>query len=169
VSPMDAHEIMRRTIAKAGVKAVAADLALSSSLVYKWCQPKGEHASGAGNPLERIVELCRITGDASPVIWLCEQLDGYFVEYITPDATKADERALAMTQRILREFSEMLDMVSRSIAHEDGIDQDEARAIRVEWEDLKRVSEQFVLGCEMGRYLPERRASRQRTNKEDKT
>ncbi len=152
---MDAHEIMRRTIAKAGVKAVASDLALSSSLVYKWCQPKGEDNSGAGNPLDRIAELCRITGDMSPIVWLCEQVNGFFVENVTPDASSADGRALCMTQRILREFSEMLDMVSRSIAHENGIDMDEARAIRVEWEDLKRVAEQFVLGCEMGRYLPE--------------
>ncbi len=151
---MNSHEIMRRTIAKAGVKSVASDLALSSSLVYKWCQAKGEDASGAGNPLDRILALCRITGDAAPIIWLCEQVNGFFVENVTPDVTQADERALTMTQRILKEFSEMLDMVSRSIAHEGGIDKDEARAIRVEWEDLKRVSEQFVLGCEMGHYLP---------------
>ncbi len=152
---MESHEIMRRAVGEVGVKAVAADMALSSSLVYKWCQPKGEDNSGAGNPLDRIAELCRITGDMSPIVWLCEQVNGFFVENVTPDAAHADERALGMTQRILKEFSEMLDMVARSIAHENGIDTDEARAIRVEWEDLKRVAEQFVLGCEMGRYLPE--------------
>lgn len=159
---MESHEIMRHAVEGIGVKAVAAEMALSSSLVYKWCQPKGEDNSGADNPLDRIAELCRITGDMAPVVWLCEQVKGFFVENVTPDATQADERALIMTQRILREFSEMLDMVSRSIAHENGIDPDEARAIRVEWEDLKRVSEQFVLGCEMGRYLPETYKVKQR-------
>jgi hypothetical protein len=152
---MDSHDIMRSAVARVGAKAVASDMALSSSLVYKWCQPKGEANSGAENPLDRITELCRITGDSTPIVWLCEQANGFFVENVTPDTTHADERALVMTQRILKEFSEMLDMVSRSIAHENGIDMDEARAIRVEWEDLKRVAEQFVLGCEMGRYLPE--------------
>ncbi len=151
---MDSHEILRRTIDRAGAKAVAGELAVSRSLIYKWCEAKGETASGAGNPLDRILSLCRLTGDPSPIIWLCEQVNGFFVDNITPDATRADGRALVMTQRILKEFSEMLDMVSRSLAHEDGIDRDEARAIRVEWEDLKRVSEQFVLGCEMGHYLP---------------
>lgn len=152
---MDSHEIMRRAVGAVGVKAVAADMAVSSSLVYKWCQPKGEDCSGAGNPLDRIAEICTITGDNSPIVWLCEQVNGFFVENVTPDSAHADERALAMTQSILQEFSEMLDMVARSIAHENGIDTDEARSIRVEWEDLKRVAEQFVLGCEMGRYLPE--------------
>ncbi len=163
---MESHEIMRRTIAGVGVKAVAADMALSRSLVYKWCQPKGVDNSGADNPLDRIAEVCRITGDMSPIVWLCEQVNGFFVENITPDAAQADVRALTMTQRILKEFSEMLDMVSRSIAHENGIDPDEARAIRVEWEDLKRVSEQFVLGCEMGRYLPATYKGKPQANKE---
>lgn len=152
---MDSHEIMRRTIAKAGVKSVAADLALSSSLVYKWCQAKGEEACGAGNPLDRILALCRITGDPAPIVWLCEQVNGFFVENMPPDAADTDVRALIMTQRILHEFSEMLDMVSQSMANDGGIDADEAKQIRVEWEDLKRVAEQFVLGCEMGLYKPE--------------
>ncbi len=165
---MESHEIMRRAIGNVGVKAVAADMALSSSLVYKWCQPKGDDNSGADNPLDRIAELCQITGDVSPIVWLCEQVNGFFVENVTPDAAAADVRALSMTQRILKEFSEMLDMVSRSIAHENGIDPDEARAIRVEWEDLKRVSEQFVLGCEMGSYLPDTYKQRQRVKQGEK-
>lgn len=165
---MNSHEIMRRTIAKAGVKAVASDMALSSSLVYKWCQAKGEDASGADNPLDRLLHLCRITGDPAPIIWLCEQMNAFFVENVTPDAASADERALVMTQRILKEFSEMLDMVSRSMADDGGIDKDEARAIRVEWEDLKRVAEQFVLGCEMGHYHPDKvRTDGKKTTREE--
>jgi len=104
------------------------------------------------------------------IIWLCEQVDGFFVENITPDATQADERALIMTQRILKEFSEMLDMVSRSMANDGGIDKDEARAIRVEWEDLKRVAEQFVLGCEMGHYKPDPvRSTKKKPTREEPT
>ncbi len=151
---MNSHEVMRRTIAKAGVKAVAADLALSHSLVYKWCQAKGEDASGAENPLDRILTLYRITGDPGPILWLCEQVNGYFVANIVPDGTDNGISALAMTQSILKEFSELLDMVSQSLKVDDGISPDEARGIRVEWEDLKRVAEKFVLGCEMGRYAP---------------
>ena len=152
---MDSHEILRKTIAKAGVKAVASDMALSQSLVYKWCQAKGEDASGADNPLDRLLTLCQITGDHAPIVWLCEQVNGFFVENISPDSTASDLSALAMAQRILKEFSEMLDMVSQSLRNDGGIDKDEARSIRVEWEDLKRVAEKFVLGCEMGHYEAE--------------
>ncbi len=151
---MDSYEVMRKTIARAGVKAVASDLALSQSLVYKWCEAKGADASGAGNPLDRILTLCRVTGDPAPIVWLCEQVNGYFVENIVPDGTDNGLGALAMTQSILKEFSELLELVSQSMKSDGGISPDEARSIRVEWEDLKRVSEQFVLGCEMGRYAP---------------
>ncbi len=158
---MNSHEILKKTIAKAGVKTVAADMALSQSLIYKWCQAKGEESSGADNPLDRLLTLCQITGDSTPVVWLCEQINGFFVENITPESTRQDLSALAMTQRILKEFSEMLDMVSQSLRNDGGIDRDEARRIRVEWEDLKRVAEKFVLGCEMGRYEPEPTSSMQ--------
>jgi len=151
---MDSHEMIKKTVAKAGVKSVAADMALSPSLIYKWCEAKGQDASGADNPLDRILNLCQITGDHGPIVWLCEQVNGFFIENIAPDMMETELRVLNMTQRILREFSEMLDMVSKSMAHENGIDKDEAKSIRVEWEDLKRVGEQFVLGCEMGAFAP---------------
>jgi len=151
---MDSYEILRETIGKAGVKSVAADMSLSPSLLYKWCEAKGAAASGADNPLDRLLTLCQITGDHRPIVWLCEQVNGFFVENIAPDMVEAEMRVLTMTQRILKEFSEMLDMVSKSMAHENGIDRDEARGIRAEWEDLKRVAEQFVLGCEMGVFAP---------------
>ena len=64
-----------------------------------------------------------------------------------------------MTQRILKAFSEMLDMVSRSIGDDGGVDLDEAQKIRVEWEELKRVAEQFVLQAEAGRYMLDQNAN----------
>ena len=153
---MESHEVMRKTVSTAGAKAVASDMALSPSLVYKWCEAKGDDASGADNPLDRILKVCQITGDNTPIIWLCEQVNGFYVDNVTPDGADEDVRLLAMTQRILKEFSEMLDMVSRSIGNDGGVDKDEARKIRVEWEDLKRVAEQFALYCEMGRFAPEK-------------
>lgn len=153
---MDSHEIMRKTVNTAGAKSVASDMALSPSLIYKWCEAKGEDASGADNPLDRILKVCQITGDNTPIVWLCEQVNGYYVDNVTPDGADSGVRLLEMTQRILKEFSEMLDVVSRSIGDDGGVDGDEARAIRVEWEDLKRVAEQFTLYCEMGRYAPDK-------------
>lgn len=151
---MDSHEILKKTIAKAGVKSVATDMCLSPSLIYKWCEAKGDDCSGADNPLDRLLNLCQVTGDASPIVWLCEQMNAFYVENIAPDRETGEMEVLIMTQRILREFSEMLDMVAHSMANDNGIDKGEAREIRAEWEDLKRVAEQFVLGCEMGAFTP---------------
>lgn len=152
---MDSHEILKKTVGGAGVKQVAAEMFLSPSLIYKWCEAKGSDCSGADNPLDRLLALCQVTNDHRPIIWLCEQVNGFFVENIAPDMEEEEMRVLHMTQRILREFSEMLDMVSKAMAHEGGIDKTESRDIRAEWEDLKRVAEQFVLGCEMGAFAPE--------------
>ena len=40
-----------------------------------------------------------------------------------------------------------------------GVDLDEAQKIRVEWEELKRVAEQFVLQAEAGRYMLDQNAN----------
>jgi hypothetical protein len=152
---MNSHEILKKTVSVTGVKCVAADMNLSPSLIYKWCEEKGDDFSGADNPLDRLLNLCQVTGDSSPIVWLCEQVNGFFVENIGPDMEDEEEMAvLKMTQRILSEFSEMLDMVAQAMANDNGIDKQEARDIRAEWEDLKRVAEHFVLGCEMGHFAP---------------
>jgi hypothetical protein len=153
------HEVLRKTVSTAGAKSVASDMALSPSLIYKWCEAKGGDASGADNPLDRLLRLCEITEDSAPVVWLCEQLGGFFVNNVAGDAREGDVELLAMTQRILKAFSEMLDMVSRSIGDDGGVDLDEAQKIRVEWEELKRVAEQFVLQAEAGRYMLDQNAN----------
>jgi hypothetical protein len=155
ITKMDSHEILKNTVSSAGVKSVAADMNLSPSLIYKWCEAKGEYLSGADNPLDRLLALCQVTGNHDPIVWLCEQVNGFYVENIAPDMEEDEMRVLAMTQRILREFTDMLDMVATSMSNDNGIDKQEARDIRAEWEDLKRVAEQFVLGCEMGVFAPE--------------
>ncbi len=151
---MESHEIIKKTVTKAGVKSVASDMNLSPSMIYKWCEAKGEDQSGADNPLDRLLNLCQVTGKSDPIVWLCEQVNGFFVENSNPEMLGEEMRVLEMTQRILREFTDMLDMVSQSMQNDNGIDKQEARDIRAEWEDLKRVAEQFVLGCEMGAFAP---------------
>ncbi len=152
---MDSHEVIKKTLSGAGVKSVAADMNLSPSLIYKWCEAKGDDLSGADNPLDRLLNLCQVTGNHAPIIWLCEQMNAFYVENVAPDMQEEEMEVLKMTQRILKEFSDMLDMVAQAMANDSGIDKKEARDIRAEWEDLKRVAEQFVLGCEMGAFAPE--------------
>ncbi len=149
---MNSSEVLKKSVSDLGVKSVAADLGLSASLIYKWCQPTDtEDASGADNPLDRLHRIYALTGDSGPIAWLCRQADGCFV----PNAPLKKDDAiplLHMTRKIVREFSDLLDVLTESIDNDGKIDLDEAEKIRVEWEDLKSSTESFVASCERGVY-----------------
>jgi len=149
---MDSHEVMREAFKEKGVKAVAAAMNLSTSLLYKWCEPKDSpDAAGADNPLDRLAKIFEVTGDRAPVAWLCRQADGFFVRNPSPNVrSKID--LLRVTQGILKEFTELLDAVSKSFEDDGNIDANEAKRIRSEWEDLKTAMESFVVACEQGTY-----------------
>lgn len=149
---MNSHEVLKKSIGDLGVKSVAAELGLSTSLIYKWCQPTdGKDASGADNPLDRLARIVELTQDTGPVVWLCQQADGYFVPNVP---TREDDAVplLHMTREIVRKFSDLLDVLTESVENDGQIDLVEAGNIRAEWEELKSVSESFVALCEKGAY-----------------
>jgi len=150
---MSSYEAIKNSISKVGVKSIAADLGLSTSLIYKWCQPThSADSSGADNPLDRINRIYQLTGDVEPIAWLCHQADGFFVPN-NPIASNIDKiPLLKMTRRIVREFSELLDVMTESIENDGEIDLKEATRIRKEWEELKSSAESFIVLCEKGHY-----------------
>jgi hypothetical protein len=149
---MDSYEVLKQSVSDLGVKSVAADLGLSTSLIYKWCQPTGaEDASGADNPLDRLARIFELTRDTGPVQWLCQKAGGYYVPNVPAEDLDAIP-LLHMTRRIVREFSELLDVLTDSIENDGVIDLDEAASIRYVWEKLKSSGESFVSSCEKGLY-----------------
>lgn len=148
---MESYEVLRDCIHERGVKTVASELKLSTSLVYKWCQPRQED-SGADNPLDRIQRVIEVTGNQAPIHWLCQQFQGFFVVNPTADSNLKSEPALQATQSLLREFSDILAEVSSSLLDDNSITEDEAGNIRREWEELKTLAEAFVVACEAGVY-----------------
>jgi hypothetical protein len=149
---MDSYEVLKKSVSELGVKSVASDLGLSTSLIYKWCQPSDSaDASGADNPLDRLARIQELTNDTGPIEWLCRKANGYFV----PNVAVRDVDAiplLHMTRRIVREFSELLDVLTESIENDGVIDLKEADSIRGGWENLKSSAESFVAACEQGIY-----------------
>jgi len=149
---MHSHEVLKEAVTGIGAKSVASDMALSTSLIYKWCEPKDKPAGGgADNPLDRLARIVEITEDTGPVQWLCERVDGFF----TRNPSRPEDSSLPLlpaTQEILKKFSELLDAVSCSADDDGEIDLDEAKRIRREWEDLKQSAESFVVACEQGSY-----------------
>ncbi len=149
---MDSYEVLKKSVANLGVKSVAADLGLSTSLIYKWCQPNdSEDASGADNPLDRLARVYALTQDTGPIEWLCQKANGYYVPNLPLEETDAIP-LLHMTRRVVREFSDLLDVLTASIENDGVIDLSEAEMIRQAWERLKSTAESFVSSCEKGLY-----------------
>ncbi|OGV59990.1 MAG: hypothetical protein A2283_10570 [Lentisphaerae bacterium RIFOXYA12_FULL_48_11] len=147
---MNSHEILKQSIDKVGVKAVAASMNLSPAMVYKWCEPKeSPDDGGALNPLDRLVQLYDVTHDVAPAEWLCQKTNGFRVDNPRKGGQKR-KIMLDSTQTIVKEFSHLLQAVSESYSNDNKIDFEEAKRIRKEWEALKVVAESFVISCEEG-------------------
>ena len=147
---MKSHEVIKESMENVGVKAIASDMNLSSSLLYKWCQPNGElDENGTSNPLDRVAKIFEATGDENLLAWVCQQADGFF----SPNPKVGDDAAeslFANTHRLVAEFSDLLREVSQSYDKDGEICEEDAHRIRREWEELKGAGESFVKGCEKG-------------------
>jgi transposase-like protein len=149
------HEVLKKSLSDAGVKSVAAELNVSPSLVYKWCEePREDPAddqSGARNPLDRVLEICRATGDTRAIAWLCEQNGSFMVSNpaaVAPE--KIESCAFENTQALIKEFSDLLSEVAEAMRDDQRIDAAEAARIRGVWERLKSQAEGFAVACERG-------------------
>ena len=154
---MKSYDIIRNAVDEPGVKAVAAALKVSPALVYKWCEPPAETGdpdqSGAKNPLDRVREMYLLTKDVNLIRFLCHEAGGFFVSDPVPDLRQPREQSIFDEMRaMMREFSELLEVVGKSVENDHSIDTGEAVEIRDKWEDLKACVERFVVGCEEGHY-----------------
>ena len=146
------YEVLRAAVAQKGVKALSGHLQLSQSLLYKWCQPKAEEGGdGVENPLDRLLALMQFSEDLTPLHWLCQACAGFYVANPIQSSDKISP-VLQATQKLLREFSELLEIISRSYNDDAAISDIEASRIRAEWERLKSLGEGFVAACEEGDY-----------------
>lgn len=149
---MQSHELLKEVLKKTSAKQIAADMALSLSLIYKWTEvTEEENGHGANNPLDRIEQLLRITGDKRIAQWVCERAGGFFIN--NPDVgTHPHPHALMpATNSIVQEFADMLQVIAAAAADQK-ISPEEAKSIRARWEELKTVTEGFVRSAEKGRF-----------------
>lgn len=151
------HEILKSAVKRQGAKKVAILLNVSPSLIYKWCEDAQELegrvvASGTVNPLERIKMFYEATQEDEILHWICQQADGYFVKNPKQGEGDCEKNILGNIKKFIKEFSETLDIISDSYGNDQKISSEEARAIRRQWEDLKRIGEGFVNACELGKF-----------------
>ncbi len=147
---MESHEILKRAMRKTTPKAVAAELGVSLSLVYKWAEKPTDLGSGSRNPLDRLQQIIELSGDNGIVDWLCRQQGGHFVK--DPDVSShVSKDILPSTQEIIAQFSNLLNEISDAAA-DHSVSHEEAIAIRQVWDKLKSYAEGFVRSCERGDY-----------------
>ena len=152
---MRSYEVLKRAADRVGVKALAADLRLSPALVYKWCQDwdaNDPDASGARNPLDRLADIVRVTGDREVVNWLCHEAGGFYVTNPNDPPEDVATELLVNTQCLVKEFSQLLTTVTKSIEDDGEIEPAEADRIRLAWELLKGTAEAFTVACERGKF-----------------
>lgn len=140
--------MLKQAFAKTSPKAVASDLGVSLSLVYKWAEKQSEDGSGSRNPLDRLQKIVELSGDLKIVEWLCQQNCGYFVRNPESSCEKGYE-VLPATNEIVGQFSGLLQRIAAA-ASDHSISGDEAKEIRECWDTLKSYAEGFVRCCEEG-------------------
>ena len=143
---MQSHELLREVFDQKSAKEIAADLALSASMIYKWAQPPNLEG-GIGNPLDRFEALIRSTGDQRIVQWICQRAGGFFI--LNPKNAPHPHYLIPATNQIVQEFADLLAVVANAAADEK-ITAPEAEQIRARWEELKSATEGFVAACESG-------------------
>ncbi|HKI68067.1 MAG TPA: phage regulatory CII family protein [Verrucomicrobiae bacterium] len=148
---MQSHELLREVFQKCSAKQVSADLGLSLSMIYKWAEPYDGTGSGSVNPLDRIEALLRSTNDERIVQWLCQRAGGFFIR--NPSNTPHPHFLIPATNQIVQEFADLLQVVAKA-ASDNQITESEAETIRARWEELKSVTEEFVVCCEEGNFRP---------------
>jgi hypothetical protein len=145
---MESHEVIKEAFTRTSPKAVAADLQVSLSLVYKWAQPCTDLGSGSRNPLDRIARLIELTGEPKIIEWLCQQAGGHFVSNPDTKGSVAYEIETG-TNEIVNQFAQLLGVITHAAADR-SISTEESERIREVWDHLKSVTEGFVRCCEEG-------------------
>lgn len=154
---MESHEVLRRALRKTTPKAVASDLGVSLSLVYKWAEKPTDDGSGSKNPLDRLLQIIELSGDTGIVEWLCRQQGGHFVKDLEHTGMDVDH-VLPATQEIIGQFSDLLEHITDA-AEDHSVCKQEADEIRECWDKLKSYAEAFVRACEAGTFKAMKRLS----------
>jgi len=112
--------------------------------------PKGK----TQNFLERVYNFIDITYATTGRMIVLEKMAeefGYML-IANPTIIAADSPAITRIAAILKEFSAVIDEIGN--ANADGkIELHEAEKIRAKWEIMKRITEEFVLACETGKFV----------------
>ncbi|MCL4730715.1 MAG: hypothetical protein KJ044_09820, partial [Planctomycetes bacterium] len=151
----ETHRGLKQAVERAGPKRVARALDVSLSLVYKWTQPprtkRNPTASGARNPLDKLVTIFSLSQDLEIVHFLCRIARGYYPSH-PQHGGKPEPNFVSATVSALNDFADMLQYAEKSLTNDGAIDENEAGKLRRQWDKLKGRLEQFIVACEEGQF-----------------
>ncbi|MBZ0135366.1 MAG: hypothetical protein K8I27_03200 [Planctomycetes bacterium] len=151
----DTHRILKQAVDRAGPKRVSRALDVSLSLVYKWTQPprtkKNPGASGARNPLDKLVTIFHLSDDIELIQFLCRIARGYYTTNPSLGG-KVGHSFVTATVTALNDFADLMQLAEKSLTDDGEIDESEAKKLRKNWDRLKGRLEHFIVGCEEGAY-----------------
>jgi len=151
----DTHRILKQAVDRAGPKRVSRALDVSLSLVYKWTQPprtkKNPSASGARNPLDKLVTIFHLSEDIELIQFLCRIARGYYTSNPALEG-KVGHSFVTATVSALNDFADLMHLAEKSLTDDGEIDESEAKKLRKNWDRLKGRLEHFIVGCEEGAY-----------------
>jgi hypothetical protein len=147
---MHSHELLKDVLKQTSAKQISADMGLSLSLIYKWAEPPNEEAgSGSSNPLDRIEQLIKTTGDKRIAHWVCAKAGGFFIA--NPPTKTSGRDLVPATNEIVNDFARLLASITAASADQQ-VTAAEAADIRARWEALKSATEGFVTAAEKGAF-----------------
>lgn len=151
----DTHLVLKNAVDRAGPKRISRALDVSLSLVYKWTQPprtkKNPNASGARNPLDKLVTIFHLSQDLEIIHFLCRVARGYYTSNPQHASAQA-QNFVSATVSSLNDFADMIQHAEKSLTNDGEIDDNEAKKLRKMWDKLKGRLESFVVACEEGQF-----------------
>ncbi len=145
---METWELLRCVFRKHGCKRVAAELGLSESIVHKWSRPPESAGTGAPNPLDKLADILRVTGDERLVQWICARAGGHFVRN-RPGKPAARPQLWLAADGVLERMAQLQEEVCVS-AKDGKVTKAEAAELRKRWDRLQSDTEEYVAECEGG-------------------
>ncbi len=138
---MESRETMVKACEELGVKHVAAEMEVSTSVLYNQINDPNRT-----DLLKRFIDFCKATENDTTITWACEKLGGVFIPNKEISAEEIEAVSTAYVSKSVKEFGDVITVIGEAI--QDGeITANEALKIKKEWEDLKRLLEGFVHVC----------------------
>ncbi|MCM8541332.1 MAG: hypothetical protein NE328_13760 [Lentisphaeraceae bacterium] len=145
------RQVMKKATKQRGIQDIADEIGFHSGTIYN--QQNGvkpyEPCGKTPNIVDSFINLNRACQNNILLEYVAEVFQ--FILIKNPTVDTADTPAIAHISKILKEFASLIDEIAT--ANDDNIiTMAESENIRLKWEVMKRILEEFVVSCEKGAF-----------------